>query len=156
MGKLSGEQVRLEKSWDYQHPKAGLPGPGAGHLASHGKNYNGGWSRLPGDPEACSTSGAYWLPGTLAFSPGPAPLSLRGHGGGSFSHVASSIATKHPLPAPDLVLPPRYTSFCSLAAILPSSESLSCRFLGDTPSPVLLSKPHQGQIPQGSLWTGPD
>lgn len=80
---------------------------------------------------------------------------------GALSHSASSVAAQHgPLARMSLTSssPPRHTSFCSLAATLPSGECLSCRFLGDRPSPVLSSDPQQGQILReayGQGQTGP-
>lgn len=68
-----------------------------------------------------------------------------------FSRVGSSVAARQHPRSLTLSLPPRHTVFCSLAATLLSSESLSCRFLGDLPSPVLSSEPWQGQIPEGSF-----
>ena len=48
-GKAYGEQVRVERSLNYQHPEAGGLRAGVGHLASGGKNHGGGvgagWGR---------------------------------------------------------------------------------------------------------------
>lgn len=133
MGKAYGEQVRVERSLNYQHPKAGGLRAGVGPLASGGKNHGGG---VGAGLQPVPHQGANWLPGTPALSPRPAPPSLPGSRGSSFSHVAS--CREPPTPISLTLSLTSKVHFLLLPGCHSPLKSLSCRFLGDMPSPCTL------------------
>lgn len=158
-GKLSGGQVKVERSLNYQHPKVGGPRVGVGHPFLGGKNHDaGGLKQAPWRPQSL-----FHIRGQLAaWDTCPLPITC--------SYVTAWLWREFILPhcflqrtthshLPDLVLTPK-VHFLLLPSCfspsLPPSDFLSYRFLGDMSSPVHSSEPQQGQVLKGSLQTGPE